>query len=105
MLLGKHDVPGLRHLIAAALRRGISAHHLVLHLQQAINGVYRPHSRFNERDFDIAFLVKAIGGPRLLYALQKFMALHLLRQSSEAQRYHSYYLLLEFLLLMKCVPI
>ena len=71
MLLGKHDVPGLRRLIAAALHRGISAHHLVLRLQQAIDGVYRSHGRFNEWDFDIAFLVKAIGGPRLLYALQK----------------------------------
>lgn len=71
MLLGTNDIPGLRRLIAAALRRGISARGLVLRLQQAIEGVYSPRGGFNQRDYDLAFLVQSIAGPRLLYSLQK----------------------------------
>ena len=63
MLLGTHDVPGLRRLLAVALRRGISAHGLVLRLEQAIQGIYKPRGGYSRRDYDIAFLVKAIGGP------------------------------------------
>ncbi|KAF8155394.1 hypothetical protein B0H34DRAFT_849557 [Crassisporium funariophilum] len=71
MLLGTNDIPGLRRLIAAALRRGISARGLVLRLEQAIAGAYSPRGGFNQREHDIAFLVQAIAGPRLLYALNK----------------------------------
>ena len=83
MLLGTHDIPGLWRLLTVALHRGISARGLVLRLQQAIDGVYRPRGGFNQRDHDISFLVKAIAGPRLLYALQKS---HGLASTSTVQR-------------------
>ena len=34
-------------------------------------GIFTPQGGFSDRDLDIAFLAKAIGGPCLLYALQK----------------------------------
>lgn len=83
MLLGTHDIPGLRRLLAAALRRGLSAQGLVLRLEQAIQGVYRPRSGYSQRDYDIAFLVKAIAGPRLLYSLNK---LHGFASTTTVQR-------------------
>ena len=69
MLLRTNDIPGLRRLMAAALHRGISAHGLVSHLEQAIEGVYSPHGRYNQKDYHLAFLEQAIAGPRLLYSL------------------------------------
>jgi hypothetical protein len=41
-------------------------------LEQAIAGVYSPCGNWSTRGYNIAFLTKAIGGPQLLYALQKF---------------------------------
>ncbi|KAF8150828.1 hypothetical protein B0H34DRAFT_665721 [Crassisporium funariophilum] len=57
--------------MAAALRRGISARGLVLRLEQAIEGVYSPRGGYNQKDYDLAFLVQAIAGPQLLYSLNK----------------------------------
>ena len=65
------DVAGLRRLLGAAHRRGASPAKICSLLQRAVAGLYRPRGGFVKRDFDIAFLVKAIGGPRLLYALGK----------------------------------
>ena len=71
MMLSSHDVAGLRRLLAAAHRRGASPAKICSLLDRAISGLYYPHGRFIKRDLDIALLVKAIGGPRLLYALGK----------------------------------
>ena len=71
MMLSSNDVAGLRRLLGAAHRRGASPTKICSLLERAIAGLYRPRGGFVKRDFDIAFLVKAIGGPRLLYALGK----------------------------------
>ena len=71
MLLSSNDVAGLHRLLAAALRQGASAFTICGLLDRAISGLYSPRSGFTKRDLDIALLVKSIGGPRLLYALQK----------------------------------
>jgi hypothetical protein len=71
MLLSLNDVAGLHRLLAAALRRGANALTICGLLDRAISGLYSPWSGFAKRDLDIALLVKSIGGPRLLYALQK----------------------------------
>ncbi|KAJ7315740.1 hypothetical protein DFH08DRAFT_820317 [Mycena albidolilacea] len=71
MLLATNDIPGLRRILTVQARRGRSPRALCSILQRAVDGKYRARGGFNERDMDIAFLVKAIGGPRLLYALQK----------------------------------
>ena len=71
MLLSSNDVAGLRRLLAAALRRGASAQTICGLLERAISGLYRPRGGFTQREFDVSFLVKALGGPRLLYALQQ----------------------------------
>ena len=71
MMLFANDVAGLRHLIGATHRRGASPAKICSFLQCAVAGLYHPQGGFVKCDFDIAFLVKAIGGPRLLYALGK----------------------------------
>ena len=71
MLIASQEVAGLRRLLAAALRQGCSAQAIISLIQRSIDGLYTPRGGFSNRDLDIAFLVKAIGGPRLLYSLQK----------------------------------
>lgn len=39
-------------------------------LKQASEDVFHAHG-FSERDLDIAYIIKALGGPKLLYAMQK----------------------------------
>jgi hypothetical protein len=71
MLLSSNDVANVRRLLAAALHRGASAQTICTILTHAISGSYVPQGGFVQHDFDIALLVKSIGGPRLLYALQR----------------------------------
>lgn len=71
MMLSLNDVAGLRRLLGAAHRKGASPAKICSLLERAITGLYRPRGGFSKRDLDIGFLVKAIGGPRLLYALGK----------------------------------
>ncbi|TFK17327.1 hypothetical protein FA15DRAFT_605329 [Coprinopsis marcescibilis] len=44
-------------------------------LERALKGLHRARGGFSSRDLDIAFLAKALGGPKLLYALQKAFGL------------------------------
>lgn len=71
MLIGSKDIAGLRRLITTALKRGTSPKAIVEILERALANLYSSRGGFTKRDLDISFLVKAIGGPRLLYALQK----------------------------------
>lgn len=71
MLLANHDIKRLRQLLAVALRRHASPRAIVSKLEAAVAGVYNVRGGYTERELDIAFLVKAIGAPRLLYILQK----------------------------------
>jgi hypothetical protein len=71
MLLSQNKIAGVSHLLATALQKGVSLEIIGMRLQLAISGSYSPHSGWSDREYDIAFLVKAIGGPRLLYAMQQ----------------------------------
>ncbi|KAJ7279506.1 hypothetical protein C8J57DRAFT_1175396 [Mycena rebaudengoi] len=71
MLLATNDVPGLRRMLTTLTKRGASPHAIGFTLDRAIAGLFSARGGFTPRDMDIAFLSKAIGGPRLLYALQK----------------------------------
>jgi hypothetical protein len=71
MMLSGNHIAGVSRLLSIALRNGASPEAICDQLQQAISGTYRPRGDWTDREFDIAFLVKALGGPRLLYALQK----------------------------------
>lgn len=70
MLLSKNDIPGLRRLITAALKREASPRVVMDLLERAVPE-FRTAKGFSERDLDIALIAKALGGPRLLFALQK----------------------------------
>jgi hypothetical protein len=40
-----------------------------MRVEQAINGFYTARGNYSERELDVAFLAKSLGGPKLLYAL------------------------------------
>ena len=44
---------------------------IIIRVEQAINGLYAARGNYSERELDIAFLAKSLGGPKLLYALCK----------------------------------
>ncbi|OSD00270.1 hypothetical protein PYCCODRAFT_1479355 [Trametes coccinea BRFM310] len=70
MLLANHDVKRLRRLLSVALRKGAGASTLITQIQRSIAGLYTPRGGYeHSRELDVAFLAKALGGPRLLYAL------------------------------------
>ncbi|KAJ6626472.1 hypothetical protein B0H10DRAFT_2185720 [Mycena sp. CBHHK59/15] len=71
MLLKTDDVPALWCILISALKRGASPQVIYSLLKRAIAGLFTAWGGFTDRDLDIAFLIKSIGGPRLLYALQK----------------------------------
>ncbi|KAJ7023838.1 hypothetical protein C8F04DRAFT_969797 [Mycena alexandri] len=71
MLLAANDIPGLRRMLTVLAKRGANPRAICATLTRAINGTFATRGGFNERDLDVGWLVKAIGGPRLLYALSK----------------------------------
>lgn len=70
-LLANNDVKRLHHLLSVALRSGASPNALIGQIERAITGIYSDRTQFDDRDIDIAFLVRALGGPCLLFALSK----------------------------------
>ncbi|KAJ7243487.1 hypothetical protein C8J57DRAFT_1556735 [Mycena rebaudengoi] len=75
MLLATNDIPGLQHMLTILVKRGASPQAICFTLIRGIAGTFKARGGFTPRDMDIAFLAKAIGGPRLLYALQKSLGL------------------------------
>lgn len=73
MLLSQTKIAGVSWILTAALRNGANPDTICMKLHMAISGTYKPQrwSEWSDREFDIAFLIKAIGRPHLLYALQK----------------------------------
>ena len=71
MLISQHKIAGVSRILSLAIRNGASAESICLKLHRAITGTYSPKYGWTSYELDVAFLVKAIGGPRLLYALQK----------------------------------
>ena len=71
MLLSANDIVGVRHLLSVALQQGASAQTICGVLECAISDLYHPRGRFTQREFDISFMVKSLGSPCLLYALQQ----------------------------------
>jgi hypothetical protein len=55
MLIASKDIPGLRRLIATALRRGLNAERIVKLIQKAMAGIYAPQGRFSDRDLGPSF--------------------------------------------------
>ena len=68
-MLASNDVKRLKCVLGVALKRGCSVSAIVMRVEQAINGLYTARGDYSERELDIAFLVKSLGGPKLLYAL------------------------------------
>ncbi|KAK7020913.1 hypothetical protein R3P38DRAFT_3548264 [Favolaschia claudopus] len=74
-LIASEELAGLRRILEQALARGSSPRKVLAILERTLRKLYHVRGGFNERELDISFLVKAIGGPKLLYALQKALGL------------------------------
>lgn len=68
-MLASNDVKRLKCVLGVALRRGCSVSAIIIRVEQAINGLYTARGNYSERELDVAFLAKSLGGPKLLYAL------------------------------------
>ncbi|KAG8927131.1 hypothetical protein FRC01_007945 [Tulasnella sp. 417] len=78
------DVPGVQRVIRVALRNGRSPSEIVGLLEKASKGLYHAKG-FKTMEIDIAALSLVIGGPKLVYALSRSLAL----PSLTALRKHS----------------
>lgn len=70
MLLSKEKIAGVSRILAVAIRNKASASTIYDKLQYAVLRVYSPQGGWSQKELDIAYLIKAFGGPRLLYSLQ-----------------------------------
>ncbi|KAF9784546.1 hypothetical protein BJ322DRAFT_1195332 [Thelephora terrestris] len=68
-ILALNDVKRLKCVLGVALKRGCSVAAIIIRVEQAIDGLYNARGNYSERELDIAFLAKSLGGPKLLYAL------------------------------------
>lgn len=70
LLLSQENIPGVRRVLAQALKHGDSSQAIVTKLERAMSGIY--HARgWTEDEKDTALLVLRIGGPALLAVMQK----------------------------------
>ena len=68
-MIASHDVKRLKCVIGVALRRGCSIPTIIMHIEQAISGLYQARGNYSEHELEIGFLAKSLGGLKLLYAL------------------------------------
>ncbi|KAF9791964.1 hypothetical protein BJ322DRAFT_984195, partial [Thelephora terrestris] len=68
-ILASNDVKRLKCVLGVALKCGCSVSAIIIRVEQAINGLYTARGNYSERELDVAFLAKSLGGPKLLYAL------------------------------------
>ena len=72
MMLAQNKIAGVSRILSTALRNNMSIPRMIERLEDIIAGVYKPKGgNWSRRELDVAFLIKAYGGPRLLYAMQK----------------------------------
>lgn len=85
MLLSTEDFKRLKQILDIPVNRGANPRLIISKLQQALTGSYEARGRYSERDLDVAYLVKSMGGPRLLYALSTFYGMASYRTVSRQQ--------------------
>ena len=72
MMLAQNKIVGVSKILTTALHNKMSVPRMIERLKNIISGVYKPRGgNWGSRELDVAFLVKAYGGPQLLYVMQK----------------------------------
>ena len=69
------DYKNVSQVLRVALKNGSSPATIISKIQLAIEKKYTPHPGVDELALDLGYLVKAIGGPKLLFALNRALAL------------------------------
>jgi len=65
------DYKNVAAVLSVAMRNGSSPSAMVMKLSNAIHGIYTPHPTPSQFDIDLAYLTQSIGGPRLLFAMNR----------------------------------
>jgi len=82
LLIAQGNIPGIRRVLAQALKKGCSSQSILGKLESALSGSY--HARgWTEEEKDLGLLVFRIGGPSLLNVLHKTVGLPGLSQTRE----------------------
>ncbi|CAN0263008.1 unnamed protein product, partial [Hapterophycus canaliculatus] len=69
-IIAQGNVPGIRRVLAQALKKGCSSQSILEKLENALSGSY--HARgWTEEEKDLGLLILWIGGPSLLNVLHK----------------------------------
>ncbi|KAG6819279.1 hypothetical protein H0H93_013480 [Arthromyces matolae] len=71
VLISSKNITGLRHLLSTQLKHKSGIKSIVTSLEHAAGEVGELHGQWTTRQLDLAYLAKALGGPKLLYALSK----------------------------------
>lgn len=74
MAIASQDTPRLRSLVQTAIKNGSSVDTIITKMKQALNGTYHSQN-YTCHELDIAYLVKAIGGPALLHSMGRTFGL------------------------------
>lgn len=69
------DYKNVNLVLRTSLKNGSSPNAIVAKLQLAIEKEFSPRPGVDERTLDVGYLVQAIGGPRLLFILNRFFGL------------------------------
>lgn len=67
------DVPRIKQLIQQCVKRGASLRAIVDKMREAAEGLYHPRG-YDTQEAEMAYLAKALGGPRLLFMLNHSLA-------------------------------
>ncbi|KAI1781848.1 hypothetical protein LXA43DRAFT_958147 [Ganoderma leucocontextum] len=70
-LIASREYARLSRILNISIAHGLGAPGIARQLERAAAGVYTPRGHYTEREMDLAFLSKSIGGSRLLFALCK----------------------------------
>lgn len=74
MAIATNDAPRITQIVSTALRQRSSVLAIIKKITSAAAGVF--HNRtYNDDDLDLAYLVKSLGGPKLLYAMARAFGL------------------------------
>lgn len=82
-LVASSNIPGLRRLVAQAVRGGAGISAIVRKVEAALEHTYSAKG-FSGTDLDIALMCLRLGGRRLLYAMGKHFGLPSLRSTLRA---------------------
>lgn len=80
------DYKNVATVLSVAIKTGTSPSTMILKLSSAVQGIYTPRPTASQFDIDLAYLTQSIGGPRLLFAMNRSLGLPSYRNLMRRQK-------------------